>query len=179
MSCGTCKQCGKTLSSKQVLRRHEKICKAGEKRCSDRLTAAPYQIKDFNLKICEKKVREKQPHCDEIIHFSSNEFKDGKPKTLETLNKITELVNRELSPPLLPAEKKIGMGVDNILAAPAIGFVDESVPGVSGYPLDNNELKDILKPIRPPSIKSLQTIKKTDKTKQECKSNCSCKKKEE
>ena len=76
------------------------------------------------------------------------------------------------------------MGVNNnnkvdILADPAIGFVDESVPGVYGYPLDNNELKDILKPIRPPSIESLQTVKKTDKTKQECKSNCSCKKKEE
>ena len=138
-------------------------------------------------KICEKKVGEKQPRCNEIIHFSSDEFKDGKPKTLETLNKITELVNRELPPhSLLPAEKNIGMGTSNnnndILAAPAIGFVDGSVPGrrVPGHSLDNNELKDILKPIRPPLIKSPpQTVQKTVKnTAQECKSNCSCKKKE-
>ena len=134
-------------------------------------------------KICEKKVGEKQPHCNEIIHFSSDEFKNGKPKTMETLNKITEVVNRELPPLLFPAENKIGMGTNNaILAAPAIGFVDGSVPGVSEHPLDNNELKDILKTICPPSIKSPpQTVEKTAKknTAQQCKSNCSCKKKEE
>ena len=122
MSWETCNQCGKTQSCKQVLRRHEKICKTGDKRYPDR--SAPYQGNDFNLKICKRKVGEKQPQCNEIIHFSGNEFKDGKPKTLETLNKITELVKSEL-PPLLPAEKKIGMGVNNaIRAGPAIGFVD-------------------------------------------------------
>ena len=49
----------------------------------------------------------------------------------------------------LTAEKNIGMGTNAILAAPAIGFVDASVPGVPGHPLHDNELKEILKPIHP------------------------------
>ena len=93
--------------------------------------------------ICKKKAREKQSHCNEIIHFNSNEFTDCKPKTLETLNKITELVNSEL-PPLLPAEKKIGMGINTIIAAPVIGFVDSSVSGVPGHPLHDNERKGVV-----------------------------------
>ena len=123
---------------------------------------------------------EKQPHCNEIIHFKSSEFKDGKPKTLETLNKITELVNREL-PPLLHAEKKIGMGTNTnaIPAVPAIGFVDASVTGVApGHQLHANELKEILTPIHPASIKSRQVVEQKLEKKQECKSNCSCKKQE-
>ena len=72
------------------------------------------------------------------------------------------------------------MGFNNdILAALVIGFVDASVPGVPGHPLHDNELKEILKPIRPASIKSPQTVEKTAENTQECKSNCSCKKKEE
>ena len=128
--------------------------------------------------ICERKVGEKQPHCNEIVHFNSNEFKDGEPKTLETLNKITKLVNSELSP-LIPAKKKIGMGVDTILAAPAIGFVDASVPGVPGHSLHDNELKEILKPIHPASIKSSLAVEQKNKNKQKCKSNCGCKKQEQ
>ena len=176
MSCETCNQCGKTLSCKQVLHRHGKICKASGKRCPDG-SAAPYQVNDFNLKIGKKKVGEKQPQCNEIIHFSINEFKDGKSTSLETLNKITELVNSELLP-LLSVEKKIGMGINTILAAPTIGFVDASISGVPGHPLHNNELIDILKPIRPASIKSPQTVEKTAENTQECKSNCNYKNKE-
>ena len=56
--------------------------------------------------IYKKKVGEKQPHCNEIVHFSSNDFKDGKPKTLEILNKITELVNSEL-PPFFLLKRKL------------------------------------------------------------------------
>ena len=88
--------------------------------------------------MCEKEVGEKRPHYDEIIPFSSNEFKDGQPKSLETWNKLKELVNSELPP--LSAEKKIGIGTNAILAAPAIGFVNASVPGVPGHPLHDSEL---------------------------------------
>ena len=142
----TCTNCEKTFANRHNLCRHKKkVCKSVPNLNLDITTS----------KICNKKLGEKQPHCNEIIHFSSDEFKDSKPKTMETLNKITEIVNRELLPPvLLPAEKKIGMGTSNnaILAAPAIGFVDGSVPGrprrVPGHhSLDNNELKEILKPI--------------------------------
>ena len=160
----TCTNCGKTLSNRHTLSRHKKkFCKLS----SNIITS----------EICEKKVVEKQPHFNEIIHFKSSEFKDGKPKTLEKLNKITELVNSEL-PPLLPAEKKIGMDTNTAIpAAPAIGFVDASVPGViPGHPLHANELKEILKPIHPASIKSRQVVEQKPEKKPECKSNCSCKK---
>ena len=72
------------------------------------------------------------------------------------------------------------MGVNNAFhVAPSIGFVDAAVPGVPGHSLHDNELKEIVKPIRPASIKSPQTVKKTAKNLQECKWNCRCKKKEE
>ena len=48
-----------------------------------------------------------------------------------------------------------------------------------GHPVHDNELKEILKPIRPTSIKSHQTIEKIAENTKECESNCSCKKKEE
>ena len=47
----------------------------------------------LTLEICDKRRKEKQPDCDEIIHFSSNDFKDGQPKSLETLIKLNDLVN--------------------------------------------------------------------------------------
>ena len=94
------------------------------------------------------------------------------------MNKITKLVNSEFSP-LIPPKKKIGMGVDTILAAPAIGFVDASVPGVSGHSLHDNELKEKLKSIHPTSIKSSLAIEQKNKNKQKCKSNCGCKMQEQ
>ena len=76
------------------------------------------------------------------------------------MNKLYELVNSELPP--LPAEKNIGMGTNNnaILAAPATGFVDASVVPVvvPGHSLHANELKEILTPIHPASIKSRQVV---------------------
>ena len=116
----TCPNCGKKLSSYHSLWRHRKQCK---------LSVNP-SINVSTSKICEMKVGEKQPHCNEIIHFKSSEFKDGKSKSLETLNKLYELVNSELPP--LPAEKNIGMGTNNAIpAAPAIGFVDASITSVA------------------------------------------------
>ena len=85
---------------------------------------------------------------------------------METWNKLNDLVNTELSLPPLSGEKKIGMGTTIIPTAPAIGFVDASVPGVPGHPLHDNELKEILKPIHPASIKSRQAVEKKTGDKQ-------------
>ena len=38
-------------------------------------------------KICEKNPDNKRPVCDEIIHFDSDEFEHGEPKSIETLKK--------------------------------------------------------------------------------------------
>ena len=130
-----CSSCNNSFATRQSLWNHKQRCRGlrydeqNRGRCYN--NASPIINVAASKIICEKKVGEKQPHCNEIIHFNSNEFKDGEPKTLETLNKITKVVNSELSP-LIPPKKKIGMGVDTILAAPAIGFVHTSVPGVPG-----------------------------------------------
>ena len=144
-----CDRCKRNFARKDTLTRHKNRIN----QCYIANNNASHIIDVTTSKISEKKVVEKQPHCNEIIHFKTSEFKDGKPKSLETLNKLYELVNSEL-PPSLHAEKNIGMGNNNaILAAPAIGFVDASVPGAPGHPLHANELKEILKPIHPASNK--------------------------
>ena len=72
--------------------------------------------------ICEKKAG--PPHCDEIIHFDSDEFQDGEPKSLETLKKLNQLVNKEVP------TKKIGMGT--VIPSLPIGEANASVLGVPG-----------------------------------------------
>ena len=59
-----CSKCGKTLSSTFSLWRHNKKCKSN----------ANPSINVTTTKICEKKMRKKQPHSNEIIHFSSDEL---------------------------------------------------------------------------------------------------------
>ena len=77
MKLHTCRNCGKAFANRHNLCRHKKrVCKSVPNLNVDITTS----------KVCERKVG-KQPHCDEIIHFSSNEFKDGEPKSLETWNK--------------------------------------------------------------------------------------------
>ena len=109
MSWEICEKCGKTLSCKQALRRHEKICKAGKMirppvrdRSPIRSAWTP-NIDITATKICEKKPGDKRAACDEIIHFDSDEFEHGEPKPIETLKKLGSLVNKEVqsekSPP--------------------------------------------------------------------------------
>ena len=135
----TCYKCGKTLSSNYSLWRHKKKCQS----------AATPSIDITATKICEKKAGEKQPHCDKIIHFDSDEFADGgEPKSQETLKKLYKLINKEVP------EKKIGMGTATAIPSPAIGYVASSVPGVPGKQQQpsHNEIQKILKPIAPSSI---------------------------
>ena len=103
--------CGKILANRHNLCRHKKkYCRSASTPSID-ITAA---------KICEKKPGDKQPACDEIIHFYSDEFEHGKPKSIETLNKLDSLVNKKVPPP----EKKIGMGFATDIPSPAIGYVN-------------------------------------------------------
>ena len=101
----------------------------------------------------EESWKKRPPHCDEIIHFDSNEFEDGgNPKSLDTLNKLNQLINKEVS---------IGMGTTTPATAaavpsPAIGYVSESVPGVPGEPPPYDEIQEILKPIAPPITNALR-----------------------
>ena len=96
--------------------------------------------------------------------LAANEVKYGEPKSLETWNKLNQLVNRELRP-----EKEIGMCVTASAnpprhTSPAIGVVGASVPCVLGHhhppPFHDNELQKIFKPIRPAAIRSRQAVQK-------------------
>ena len=147
-----CSRCNNSFATRQSLWNHKQRCRG--------LTAERKVVFNDNddssiditaSKICKKNAREKQPHCDEIIHFDSDEFQDGEPKSLETLKKLTQLVNKEV-----PA-KKIGMGTAAI-PPPPIGEVDASVLGVPGKQQQqpsHSEIQKILKPIAPPFISSL------------------------
>ena len=136
----SCNQCGTTFTRGNNLTRHKKY------RCKYQ----PTFLEVIATNICEKKPGDKRPHCDEIIHFDSDEFEHGKPKSIETLNKLDSLVNKEVPPP----EKKIGMGFATDIPSPAIGYVDASVPGVPGHQQQppHDEIKEMLKPIPPPII---------------------------
>ena len=78
-------------------------------------------------KICEKKSCDNRLACDEIIHFDSDEFEHGEPKSIETLKKLASFVNKEV-----PLEKKYVSDIP-------IGYVDAG---------QHNEIKGMLTPIR-------------------------------
>ena len=133
-----CLRCNNAFASSQSLWNHKQRC--GRSTAKRNLLMSP-KIPTFEIttsKICKKKAGEKRPpHCDEIIHFDSVEFEDGcNPKSLQTLNKLNQLINKKVS---------IGMGTTTpaavVPSVPAIGYVSASVPGVPGKPPSTPSMK--------------------------------------
>ena len=89
----TCDHCKRNFARRDSLIRHQNRINQYDVSNDNNVS----HIDVITSKYYEKKVGGKQPYCDEIIHFSSNEFKDSEPKSLETWSKLNELVNKELS----------------------------------------------------------------------------------
>ena len=107
-----CDQCNKSFTRSDNLARHKaRSCHVNK----------PTGV----VITCEKKPGDKRPACDEIIHFDSDEFEHGVPKSIETLKKLGSLVNKEV-----PPEKRI--------------------PIIANKPPSQEDVDEIFKPIDPP-----------------------------